>query len=215
MKRASLAVTLSAALCCSLFATLVPITPVGYINILLRPGFNLISIPLKMPNSEIAEVFGAGHDLPDGLTIYIMENGQFYGTTYSASAGQFEPSTIARKTIPPGRAFFVYNPLQSQLTLAFAGEIPTGQLTNSLPDGFSAVAPMIPRSGTLSAHGFPTAPRDVIYFWDATNQVFRGSTFDDIDGAWLSREESVSPGEGFILFKREAVDWIIDFELQF
>ncbi|MGZ8900274.1 MAG: hypothetical protein ACXW3Z_09285 [Limisphaerales bacterium] len=41
--------------------------------------------------------------------------------------------------------------------------------------------------------------------------MFRSSTFDDIDGAWLPREETISASEGFILFKREAVEWIIDF----
>ena len=192
-----------------------PILPVGYLNIALRPGFNLISVPLKTSDSDIAGVFAAAAqgNLPDGLTVYVMEGGEFHGTTYVASSGQFEPANIAMETIPPGRAFFVYNPLDTQVTLTFAGEIPQGRLSNSLPAGFSVVAPMVPRDGTLASHGFPTEPGDTVYTWDATNQTFGGSTYDDIDKAWLPGEVMISAGEGFILFKRRAVDWIVDFVL--
>jgi hypothetical protein len=188
-----------------------PILPVAYLNISLRPGFNLISVPLKTSDSDIAGMFATQVNLPDGLTVYAMEEGEFHGTTYIASTKQFEPVSVAMERIPPGRAFFVYNPLQTQFTLVFAGEIPQGRLTNSLPAGFSAVAPMVPRDGTLTLHGFPTEPGDIVYTWDATNQRFGGSTYDDIDNAWLPGEVMILPGEGFILFKRHAVDWIVDF----
>ena len=190
------------------------ISGVGYLNISLQPGFNLISVPLKTSDSDIAGMFATQNTLPVGLTVYVMEEGEFFGTTYVASSGQFEPANISMETIPPGRAFFVYNPLQTQLTLTFVGEIPQGRLTNSLPAGFSAVAPIVPRSGTLTAHGFPTEAGDCVYVWDSTNQTFRSSTFDDIDGAWLPKEETFLAGEGFILFKRSPVYWIVDFVLE-
>jgi hypothetical protein len=213
MKPACLPLILFGALTCfqSAFSFIIP--GVGYINISLEPGFNLISVPLKLGNSEIAGVFGSQNNLPDGLTVYIMEEGIFHGTTYFASSGQFEPTDIAQETIPPGRAFFVYNPSRTQVLLTFAGEIPQGRLTNFLPAGFSAVAPMIPRSGTLSAQGFPTAAGDTVYLWNARTQTFYSSTYDDIDNAWLPREESISAGEGFILVKRQPAEWTIDFAL--
>ena len=186
---------------------------VGYLNISLRPGFNLISVPLKTSESDIAGMFAMQNNLPDRLTVYVMEEGEFHGTTYIAATKQFEPESVAMAAIPPGRAFFVYNPLQTQVTLTFAGEVPQGRLTNSLPAGFSAVAPMVPGDGTLTLHGFPTEPGDIVYTWDATNQTYFGSSFDDIDGAWLPTEETILAGEGFILFKRRPVEWIVDFVL--
>ena len=213
MKTACLPLILFGALTFVQSAVSFIIPGVGFINIQLEPGFNLISVPLKLPNSEIAAVFGTQNNLPDGLTIYIMEGGNFYGTTYFASTGRFEPTDIAQESIGPGRAFFVYNPSPAQVLLTFAGEVPQGRLTNFLPAGFSAVAPMIPKSGTLTQQEFPTAAGDTVYLWNARIQTFYGSTFDDIDNAWLPREESITAGEGFILFKRQPAEWTIDFAL--
>lgn len=179
----------------------------GSLNTRILPGFNLISNPLSDPTNTLARILRFP-ELPDGLTIYVMIDGEFVGTTYDSESGAFEPADLTNHVIEPGSGFFVYNPLPTETFITFAGEILQGTLVNPLPSGYSIAASKVLLTGTLEELGFPKAPGDRVYTWDAVNQRFNCSYYDDLDEAWLPGDQVLQSGQAFILWKAQPADWV-------
>lgn len=189
---------------------------VGYINVVIRPGYNLISCPLASERDSVVEFFAADYAVapfPTGLTVFRYRGGVYTATTYNAVADRFEPAEPAEETIQPGEAFWVYNPAQTNLIVTFAGEVLQGTLVNPLEAGFNFVASIVPRSGTLTQLSYPTAPGDIVYKWDAAKQSFQFSIFDDLLDEWVPEEPILQPAEGFIVWKNTATDWFQIFSI--
>lgn len=189
---------------------------VGYINIPLKPGFNLISNPLSSTRDTVAELFDSNiafQEFPSGLTVFLYRNGAYRATVYDSIARAFLPTEPAEETIRPGEAFWVYNPSLTELTLICSGEVLQGTLINPLESGYNLVGSIIPRSGTLSELAFPAAPGDIVYLWDAANQRFRTAVFDDLINAWTPFEPRLETAQGFIVRKILPADWIQFFSI--
>src|SRR5262245_36614386 len=112
------------------------ITIVSYANIPLRPGFSLVSNPLKSTDNWIVALFGTLNDsLPDGATIYLLKPTGYISTRFDAVSRQWFPEDVADEEILPGKGFIFHNPTHRQFTITFTGEILQGSLTNHLPAG--------------------------------------------------------------------------------
>jgi hypothetical protein len=181
---------------------------VGYVNTSIPPGFSLISNPLCAENSRVAALFGNTADLPDGFSIFFMENGKYLRTTFHPGSRQFEPQEVADRELRPGDGIWVYNPGATTLTVTFVGRLLHGAVTNRASAGFSIVSCAIPRSATPDEMSFPKTPGDIIYFFDSARQQFQISIFDDIENTWLPPLKKLSVGEAFLVYKSAPAEWV-------
>lgn len=127
---------------------------VGYVNVPLNSGFNLIANPLNTTNNTLDNLFsGAGF----GDTVYKYNGATFDISTY---IGFWSPNL----TLNPGEGAFYSNGGASN-TVTFVGEVLTGNLTNSFPSGFSIRSSQVPQSDTLENLNFPAGFGDTVYFY--------------------------------------------------
>jgi hypothetical protein len=145
------------------------INAVGYINVTLYPGYNIVTCPLVCsPDNTIATLLnntngqyqiGSGHAVV-GATVFQYINGIGYvaGDTASKSGvggWQFNGTN----TILPGQAIWFLNPApigtgptSSNMLATFVGTVPQSNnynMTNTLYPGYNLVGSVIPVSGDL------------------------------------------------------------------
>jgi len=167
------------------------INAVGYINVTLVPGFNMISCPLICsPDNTIGTLFnnGGGPATSNQYNNWTIEVWNPLATppTYisdSASAKSANKSgyvngwvgggTIA---LNPGVGAWVANAFSTNVTVTFVGTVPQNGspfLTNVLQQGFNMVGSAIPMSGDLVANtntlitGWP-GNNDTVEVWDTS-----------------------------------------------
>jgi hypothetical protein len=156
---------------------------VGYINVTLQPGFNIITCPLTCtPDNTLNTVLNnsAAAGTPyANATVYAFQNGVGYNTIevgQPASYGSGWGNGGADISLTPGAAVFFQNPNPvggAVMTATFVGTVPQGLLTNSLVPGYNLVGSIVPVSGDLvtnsvtSFHGasYPLSG-DYIYFFN-------------------------------------------------
>jgi len=129
---------------------------VGYINVTLLPGYNIITCPLiASPDNTIATVLNNTNGQFQSGARNVASVFQFTGGTYSASdnadaanapSGWAGGGTI---TMNPGQAIFFYNPTTTNMLATFVGTVPTGSVTNSLYPGYNLVGSVVPVSGDI------------------------------------------------------------------
>lgn len=207
-----LTAALSAAGIATSMAQVYSVNAVGYVNTTLVPGFNLVSNPLNnTAGNTIQNLFGTGIQgaIPNGLTVYHFDSTTdvFVVAQYDDIDGAFLPAAAAGTVIAPGNGVFVRNPGTANLTCTFVGEVPQGDLSNPLPQGFSIKASQVPQAGPVNTLGLTGVNGDTIYEWNATTQSYVAAQFDDIDNTWLPAVPNIDVGEAFFLRKAAAGTW--------
>src|SRR6266851_4643781 len=105
-----LAAVLSAAGIASTLAQVYSVNVVGYINLTLSPGLNLITVQLKGTNQNVNTLLGSSTPtMPDNSLLFTWNAaGQKYDSALIGAGGVWYdalgPSTI---TLSPGQAFFI------------------------------------------------------------------------------------------------------------
>jgi hypothetical protein len=180
---------------------------VGYVNVSLLPGYNLIANPLYANDNSVSSLFTSGVQgvMPDGLTVSIMENGAYHTTRYDSLAQSFLPEAVAQDQLLPGRGFFVFNPTSTNVTVTFVGQVVWGSL--HLPSGYSFVGSVVPKAASWDQLNFPAEQGDRVYRWNAFQQVFETSVYDDLDRSWLPSNLTLGVAEGFVVYKRQPAEW--------
>jgi len=120
---------------------------VGYINITVQPGFNIVSCPLiGSPDNTLNTL------LPDTTGQY--KKWQFWG--YAPGTGYTEElgdptgwSVGGHSTLSPGQAAWLFNPGSSPSNIIFVGTVPSGSITNPMTPGFNLVSSVLPINGDL------------------------------------------------------------------
>ena len=174
---------------------------VGYINITVQQGYNIITCPLvTSPDNTLGSV------LPNTTSNF----DQCVLTLYSPSAG---PTTITAKNpalpgtggtgwspagsssnvvLAPGVGFWIYNGQSSNLTITLVGTVTNGLATNMLQSGYNLVSSMLPMSGDIytnplcgndGVHGFTNVNTtgDEIYVFNPVGQVgYTGGVYSTI-----------------------------------
>lgn len=181
------------------------VNAVGYVNTVLKPGFNLISNPLIAANNTIGELFKS---LPDDSQVYKFDGTRF---TTATKDGTFIPTTAANLTVMPGEGVFVRNPTAGDVTITFVGDVPQGTLNNPLPQGLSIRSSMVPQAGTAAELGLVGQTNDQVYQFDPATQRYRTSTNDD--GDWFPALGTLKVGEAFFLRKAAAGTWTRTFNV--
>jgi hypothetical protein len=176
---------------------------VGYINVSLLPGFNIVSCPLICsPDNTLNTLLPNTNGQFKGWKVYFNTKGAGYTQTEQGA----KASWVAGGTnvIPPGSAVFVDNPSNITVTLTLVGQVPTGSLTNTLVPGFNLVGSIVPTSGNLVTNAITqltnTQKGDKVYVSDPINGYSSpGGTYQAAkNGAWVGAQPTVpNVGEGF------------------
>jgi hypothetical protein len=151
---------------------------VGYVNVTLQPGFNMVSNPLLQEDMSIAALFeNFQGGVPDGLTVYRFENGGFEIAGYDMFGGW--SGAAATKTTGPGEGVIVYVPGLANRVLTFVGNVPQGEVCTDIPHGYSIKSNLIPQTTTLDRLAIPHSPGDVVYTYSAATRSFKMWELDD------------------------------------
>jgi hypothetical protein len=205
-----LTAALSAAGVATSMAQVYSVNAVGYVNTVLKPGYNLISNPLIAQNNSINELFKG---LPNGTQVFKFNGTAFTTATYDDIDNAYLPSSAASLTVMPGEGVFVRNPSNTDLTVTFVGDVPQGNLSIDLPAGLSIRSSMVPQAGTAAELGLVGQNGDQVFQYDPVTQSYFTSTFDDIDNAWLPALRPLKVGEAFFLKKQVAGTWTRTFNV--
>lgn len=171
---------MAAGVAASMAQTVYSVNAVGYVNVTIKPGYNLIANPLNGTNNAVSTVIPAA-SLPDDTTILTWNGGiQDFNQAIFVAGGTWvdQLGNPATTVLSPGSAFFYQTAptVVADSTLTFVGEVPQGNLTNSIGANYSFVSSIVPQSAGLSTIGFP----QVI---DMTYQTFN-TTIQDYDQAY-------------------------------
>jgi hypothetical protein len=184
------------------------VNAVGYVNTVLKPGFNLISNPLTATDNTIATLFKS---TPIGTSVYKYNGTGFDISTYDQDDLVFEPN--GNLTVVPGEGVFVKIPGAADVTVTFVGEVSQGDLSNPLPKGLSIRSSQVPQAGTATDLKLVGEPNDVLYQYSTTTHNYAISTFDPDDLAWAPPLGSLKVGEAFFLKKVNAATWTRHFDV--
>jgi len=211
---------LTAALCAAGVATsmaqgVFSVNTVGYVNVDIAPGFQLVANPLRNEgNMTINQLFrNVQGGVPPGMQVFAFTGTGFQTATYDDIDNAFL-GPAANVVIEPGDGVFVRNPRTTAIRVTFVGEVQTGTVNNNIPAGFSIKSSEIPIDGNASTLGFPARPGDQIFKFNTTKQGYDSFTFDDIDNAWLPSAPTIAVGESVFVRKAAAATWTQTFNIQ-
>src|SRR5262245_21027337 len=115
-----LAAVLSAAGIASSLAQVYSVNVVGYVNVSLTAGFNLICNPLKNTAGNQLNNILPLTAADDGTIVYWYAGGAFQNSTFFSAAGGWIPN----QPINPGTGIFIS--VAAAKTVTFVGEVPLG-----------------------------------------------------------------------------------------
>jgi hypothetical protein len=190
------------------------VNAVGYVNVTLKKGYNLVANPLSVGANKLSDIFPATSNLPDDSTVVIWD-------AAAGTIGGFEANTPiffqgvgwipdGEAVLPPGKAFYLQiaatapNP---EYTVTFVGEVMQGSLSNPVAVGnrYSALASQVPQAGKVTTDlGLAGAADDTIFVWDKATGGFASKTYLFIEGSgWFDGADFAEPvigvGDGFFL----------------
>jgi len=204
------AAVLAAGLGASMAQSVFSVNAVGYVNVSILHGYNLIANPLNGTNNLLSTVIPAAN-LPDdceALTWNTASQG-FNQTDFVAGGVWYDqganPSTTV---ISPGQGFFFHN-LSTNLTLTFVGDVPQGNVTNNIAHNYGFYSSIIPQSAGLSTVGFPGVVDMTWTTWNPVTQGYNQAyTFVGIDATYTTGwadpdfnpgDPTPAVGQGFLL----------------
>lgn len=171
------------------------VNAVGYVNKTIPSGFSIVSNPLNSGANKLSEVIASA---PIGTTIY-----KWTGTAFDPSV--YFGTWSSDFTVAPGEGFFVNNVSGAEFVVTFVGEVPTGNLQNTLPAGFSVKSSIVPQSGLVSTDlGLPVSVGDTVYKFNSVQNAYESFPFL---GVWVSGEPTVAVAEGFFFNAQAAGSW--------
>jgi hypothetical protein len=170
-----------------------------FINIAAPPGFSLIGTPFVRGNNLLSDLFPS---VPFGTGVFTWQTNAFQMNLFTQLG--WEPPDAK---VLPGKAAFFHNILSDGIPITLHGQLQSGaSLTNFIPAGFSALAPLLPSAGGVSTNlKLPLSPFDNVYLWKTNHFVV--FTFLPT-GKWNPQEPQVVAGEGFFVNKATPTNWV-------
>ncbi len=192
---------------------------IGFINVTIPPGTNLIANQLYQVNGSqypqntargwYAFLANSGlySDLPDESLIMKWNGYGFDVDAYAGSQHAWLPN--GNITLLPGHAEFFVNPTDEPITLPFAGLMAQGVSTNVISRGTNFVSSIVPQAGRIHSDlGYNPNNGDKVLLWKGSN--YSTNTYT-IAGGWNPSEPSVNIGQGFVLVASQTNSWVENF----
>lgn len=171
---------------------------VGYVNVDLEPGFNLVANPLNNTTGNDLNTLIPTAEF--GAAVYAYDGTQFVPSTYF---GSWDPNL----ELAPGAGFFIQ--VSAATTITFVGEVlQNGDSNMSVPAGLALLGSKVPQAASLDAVGFPAEFGDVVYFF-RNGEYVPSSYFGTFDPPAVP-----GVGEGFWSLKGSAGNWDRNFVVE-
>jgi hypothetical protein len=190
---------------------------VGYINVTIEPGYNIISCPLiASPDNTINTLLTNGTGQFKGFKFYPWDSATgSYGNSDSATASKWAGG--GTETLLPGQAAFIYNP-GAALTVTFVGTVPSGSLTNALYPGYNLVSSILPTSGLLNTNLMDFTGQvtgDKAYTFNSGAQGYDPSYSVKPNGQWVAPPNVTNVGGGLFYYNSQTKnnDWVENFSV--
>lgn len=182
---------------------------VGYVNLDLVPGWNMIANPLDAGVNTLEALI---QGVPDGTFVVKFQGGAF--TAASTYDELFEEWEI-NYSINPGEGFFINVP--EAVTVTFVGEVKAGTHSVAIPAGWSMVGSPTPVAGTLDEIGL-VAPvvedGDYVIAWNPVTQGYNpANSYDELFEEW-EFDQTVDVGGALFVNKANASTWTRTFEIK-
>jgi len=201
-----LTAVLSAAGAASSFAQVYSQNAVGYVNLTLKPGFQLIANPLDNKAANGNTVSNLLANVPDGTTVYTYDP---VLAKFNGNGKDFGEWANPNLILKPGGGAFVLLPAGNPVTVTAVGDVPqsvgTTPLSTPIAKGFSIVSSQVPQAGKIQTDlKYSPVDGDTVYSFDVANQKYVSAAYDF--GAW-SAEPSLQVGEAVFLLSATAKSW--------
>jgi hypothetical protein len=175
---------------------------VGYVNLTMAPGYNLVANQLNASSSNnVNEVI---KNVPVESLVLTFANNNYSPAIFDG-ASWIHPETgdPSTTTLSPGKGFFFFNPGASPLTVTLVGEVQQGASAVPLVPGYNLVSAVVPHQVALTAaNNFPQTV-EALYLTFANNAY---TTYINDGAGWIDPEtgdpRSANPavGQGFFYF---------------
>jgi hypothetical protein len=179
------------------------VNAVGYVNVPLKPGYNLVANPLdNKEGNTVVKLLPA----VDGIAVYKYVNGNYENT--NAYSDLFAAWDNPDQTLAPGEGAFIFNPTAADITVTFVGEVIQGDtITTPLIAGFNMVSSKVPQAGKLQADlKYTPVDSDTVYRYINGTGYDNTADFSDLFG-WSPEDPQVNVAQAFWLFKGAAGSW--------
>jgi len=213
---------------------------VGYINVTLQPGFNIISCPLiTAPDNSVGTVLNNATGNAQSLTGchvyfwsptsgYSEDTAKVVGSGFADTTNVNGWSAGGTNLATPGVGFWFQNNFSSNITVTFVGTVPSGPITNTLVAGFNLVGSVVPMSGDIASNSISALTNynigDDVYTYNSTNSpVYTKYTTatgfpagHGYGGNWTSAVDPIlaTVGEGFWYEDNSAVvEWVENYSV--
>lgn len=209
---------------------------VGYVNITLQPGFNLIANPLDNTNNGLNTLLTGLPNTSRAYRFNALNSPAYQVSTYLTATARWSTNMV----MDPGEGFFLFVNGANPVNVTFVGEVPQGNLVNPLLVGNyqikgSIVPQQLPLGRNNSPVGvatlrYPAATNDVVFTFQNTGTMstYRAANFrrigpnelwtgQNIDGTAVTADGPVIPvAAGFFLFRSSTAtsgDWTRTFSV--
>ncbi len=190
---------------------------VGYVNITLTNGFNLIGNQLDLDgtglNNNVNTVFGT--NLPNGSVVYAWGGTSFASPSalYGSKTGWSGGTNAVNTALAPGKGVFVALPAGQNKTITLVGNVMQGSLSNSYASGYSILASTVPQAGQVQTDlGFVPVNGATVYKYNPATQAYVAPAF--LFGSktgWSPSQPSLGVGEAMFLASPSASAWVRTF----
>jgi hypothetical protein len=204
----------------SSMAQVYSVNSVGYINLTLAPGFNLVANQLNATGNNRLDTVLPAAPLETQVLKFANNN---YSSDISDGSAWFDNSTgnPSTTTISPGDGFFYFNPGGTPVTATLVGEVPQGDVGFSMAPGYNLVSSKVPQDISLTAaNGFPQVLEALYLTFNSATQNYNSTLIND-GSAWFNNDTGEpadarpTVGQGFFIFNPGATPmaWVRTFSV--
>lgn len=184
---------------------------VGYYNVTVPAGkFGMIANQFNTADTKLATLIPSA---PPNSIFYKYVTGSGYSLyTFDEFDLKWTPNGDA--TLNPGEGGLFFNAGTTPLTMTFVGEVPQGNLTNTVPTGYAVRSSIVPQAGKITTDlGLTGVPNEILYQYVA-GSGYTLYTFDEFDLKWTPSEPTIGVGEAFLIFNPAGNNWVRNFTVQ-
>ncbi len=190
---------------------------VGYVNVTLTNGFNLIGNQLDLDgtglNNNVNTVFST--NLPSGSIVYAWSGTSFASpaATFLSKSGWGGGTNAVNTALAPGKGVFVALPAGQSKTITLVGNVMQGSLSNSYAGGYSVLSSTVPQGGLVQTDlGFVALNGAIVYKYNPATQAYVSPAYTFLTKTgWSPSQPSVGVGEAFFLASPSASAWVRTF----
>jgi hypothetical protein len=194
---------------------------VGYVNVSLTNGLNLVANPLDLDGTGTNNTLytSVGTNWPN-LTKVIAFTGSGYNTSiYNAGSGVWSGTAGTTFAVQPGKGFFLSIPASATLpqTVTFVGNVLQGVHTNNLITGIQISSSQFPLGGDLDTNlYYVPASLDKYIPWVSSPQGYgTAHTYNAGSQTWNGGgTPQVAVGQAFFISAHAASAWTNQFNVQ-